>query len=748
MGLSRFGRADSTLYPEIMKYLIVLKWAIYLLYTSFSCEGLNYYPQRDSRLRSNQNSSPNLRNSTDPLYSQWSEWTPCSATCGRGIISRTRTCLKSMYNSRGVSIPLCHGEFSEHKICNLKECPGNSSDMRATQCTQYNDQVIAGKLVKTWIPANGGPNPCELRCEAIPEKLVYGFGKVVDGTPCTLGVCLDGRCLRVGCDDRLGSGVTVDMCGVCGGRNSNCVHYKDVYQGQLSSGSASRSSYHEVVVIPASARNLIIRQPLVKNILALQDRSKGIIFNRDQTAMKYGSHYEIAGSTVEFLKIDDIAEELVVKGPLNQELYVLVLLRSHNPGIYYEYWLPKQSYTHGRSHYPLKSPNNPVLPTLATPTASQSYSVPVFEVKPKTTPTSFYRHPSKPPFAYGYGEKPYKGHEYPIFRHIPSTSPPPAEKKEYFKSSEGDSFGGETKKHFPPFKRGVVPIFKPQPTLDFYQTFRNASRIKFMDKPKVEEVHHDYAAELPVLTQRDSSSSNGEDGSHSNTISKTPVKEKRHELTISKYPKPVDISIPINKRVEDPFKNYVPNGRLKYSFENKDADEVYANTSGLYKTPAPLTINVLPLASGEKPKSPKDKKKGERIQKPRSARGGSCGPCPKNRDQTKHFCISDFVIRAQVVGYEFLQGETRYELEVKQSFKNTFSLLPREYIWSPDTCRCPRLRTGKEYIIMGKSDHTYKKRESRLLVDKTCFVRTFNLKYARRLQKLRKDQDKKCKKVS
>ncbi|KAF8793693.1 ADAMTS-like protein 5 like protein [Argiope bruennichi] len=528
-----------------------------------SDEGLNYYPQRDSRLRSNQNSSPNLRNSTDPLYSQWSEWTPCSATCGRGIISRTRTCLKSMYNSRGVSIPLCHGEFSEHKICNLKECPGNSSDMRATQCTQYNNQVIAGKLVKTWIPANGGPNPCELRCEAIPEKLVYGFGKVVDGTPCTLGVCLDGRCLRVGCDDRLGSGVTVDMCGVCGGRNSNCVHYKDVYQGQPSSGSASRSSYHEVVVIPASARNLIIRQPLVKNILALQDRSKGIIFNRDQTAMKYGSHYEIAGSTVEFLKIDDIAEELVVKGPLNQELYVLVLLRSHNPGIYYEYWLPKQSYTHGRSHYPLKSPNNPVLPTLATPTASQSYSVPVFEVKPKTTPTPCIVDPSHPhpPFAYGYGEKPYKGHEYPIFRHIPSTSPPPAEKKEYFKSSEGDSFGGETK---------------------------NSSVRPFQER----------------------------------------------------------------------------------------------------------------------------------------------------------------VIRAQVVGYEFLQGETRYELEVKQSFKNTFSLLPREYIWSPDTCRCPRLRTGKEYIIMGKSDHTYKKRESRLLVDKTCFVRTFNLKYARRLQKLRKDQDKKCKKVS
>ncbi|GFQ68879.1 ADAMTS-like protein 5 [Trichonephila clavata] len=85
--------------------------------------GLNYYSQqRDSKHNSGVNvkSSPILRNNTDQLYSHWSDWTPCSVTCGRGIISRTRTCLKSMYNSRGVLVPLCHGEFSEHKICNLE----------------------------------------------------------------------------------------------------------------------------------------------------------------------------------------------------------------------------------------------------------------------------------------------------------------------------------------------------------------------------------------------------------------------------------------------------------------------------------------------------------------------------------------------------------------------------------------------------------------------------------------------------
>ncbi|GFR06974.1 ADAMTS-like protein 5, partial [Trichonephila clavata] len=418
-----------------------------------------------------------------------------------------------------------------------------------------------------------------------------------------------------------------------------------------------------------------------------------------------GGHFEIAGSPVEFLKLDDVAEELVIKGPLNQELYVLVLLRAHNPGIYYEYWLPKQTYTPVRGHYSINPPNNLIPSTLPTPSSNQSYTVPFFESVTKPTYSPPHRHPSKPPFAYGYGEKPYKGHEYPIFRHIPSTSPPNIEKKGYLKAPDTESFSSianDAKQHFTPFKRGAG----------------------------------------------DSSSSNGDGGRHINAIPQATVKEKRHELSISKYPKPFDVGIPVNKRVQDPYKNYVPNGRLKYSFDSKNTDEVYANTSGGFKTPSPLTINVLPGPSSGKSKPFKDKTKDDRAQKPRSTRGGNCEPCQRNRDQTKHFCLSDFVIRASVIGYEFLQGETRYELEVRQSFKNTFSLLPKEYVWSPDTCRCPKLRPGKEYIIMGKSDHTYKKRESRLLVDKTCFVRTFNLKYARRLQKLRKDQDKKCKKAS
>ena len=38
----------------------------------------------------------------------------------------------------------------------------------------------------------------------------------------SLAVCLAGKCERVGCDLKVGSGQLVDRCGVCGGDGSSC----------------------------------------------------------------------------------------------------------------------------------------------------------------------------------------------------------------------------------------------------------------------------------------------------------------------------------------------------------------------------------------------------------------------------------------------------------------------------------------------------------------------------------------------
>lgn len=49
--------------------------------------------------------------------------------------------------------------------------------------------------------------------------------QVVDGTPCSpdsTGVCVIGKCIKAGCDGKIGSDKKFDKCGICGGDNKGC----------------------------------------------------------------------------------------------------------------------------------------------------------------------------------------------------------------------------------------------------------------------------------------------------------------------------------------------------------------------------------------------------------------------------------------------------------------------------------------------------------------------------------------------
>lgn len=60
-----------------------------------------------------------------------------------------------------------------------------------------------------WVPHKGA-NKCELSCKPVNESFYYKWAdEVVDGTPCDAGgeeTCVDGFCLPLGCDGKLGSG--------------------------------------------------------------------------------------------------------------------------------------------------------------------------------------------------------------------------------------------------------------------------------------------------------------------------------------------------------------------------------------------------------------------------------------------------------------------------------------------------------------------------------------------------------------
>lgn len=57
-----------------------------------------------------------------------------------------------------------------------------------------------------------------------PQQLVSP-PQVVDGTPCSpdsTSVCVQGKCIKAGCDGKLGSKKKFDKCSVCGGDNKSC----------------------------------------------------------------------------------------------------------------------------------------------------------------------------------------------------------------------------------------------------------------------------------------------------------------------------------------------------------------------------------------------------------------------------------------------------------------------------------------------------------------------------------------------
>lgn len=79
-----------------------------------------------------------------------------------------------------------------------------------------------------------------------------------------------------------------------------------------------------------------------------------------------------------------------------------------------------------------------------------------------------------------------------------------------------------------------------------------------------------------------------------------------------------------------------------------------------------------------------------------------CGPCPDSRGRAHrllHYCGSDFVFQARVLGRHRQAEETRYEVRVLFIYKNHSPLRTREYVWAQGPCPCPPLAPHREYLL-------------------------------------------------
>ncbi|XP_069079403.1 adhesion G protein-coupled receptor B2 isoform X5 [Pleurodeles waltl] len=70
-------------------------------------------PLRETRICNNTAACP-----VHGLWEEWSPWSLCSVTCGRGSRARTRICVAPQHGGKA-----CEGSETQNKICNLAVCP-------------------------------------------------------------------------------------------------------------------------------------------------------------------------------------------------------------------------------------------------------------------------------------------------------------------------------------------------------------------------------------------------------------------------------------------------------------------------------------------------------------------------------------------------------------------------------------------------------------------------------------------------
>ena len=57
----------------------------------------------------------------DGEWGNWTLWSKCNKTCGKGNKTRSRLCDNPVQTGRGTS---CNGSHSQTKTCAIQPCPG------------------------------------------------------------------------------------------------------------------------------------------------------------------------------------------------------------------------------------------------------------------------------------------------------------------------------------------------------------------------------------------------------------------------------------------------------------------------------------------------------------------------------------------------------------------------------------------------------------------------------------------------
>ncbi|MBN3302554.1 ATS15 metalloproteinase, partial [Amia calva] len=286
------------------------------------------------------------KNKVDGRWGKWGVFGSCSRTCGGGVQLAKRECNNPVPANGG---KYCQGLRVKYRSCNLESCPDTEEQCEAFNGFSLNTNRLTPSVV--WVPKYSGVSPkdkCKLICRANGTGYFYVLApKVVDGTPCTpdsSALCVQGKCIKAGCDGKLSSNKKFDKCGVCGGDNKSCKKVSGLFTKPI-------QGYNFVVMLPIGASNVDVRQRGYKgmvnddNYLAVKNSQGKYLLNGNYVVSAVEKDIIVRGSLLRYSGTATAVEMLQAFKPLQEPLTVEVLSvgKMTPPRVRYSFYLPKEN---------------------------------------------------------------------------------------------------------------------------------------------------------------------------------------------------------------------------------------------------------------------------------------------------------------------------------------------------------------------------------------------------------------------
>uniref|UniRef100_A0A8C3A7W7 ADAM metallopeptidase with thrombospondin type 1 motif 8 n=1 Tax=Cyclopterus lumpus TaxID=8103 RepID=A0A8C3A7W7_CYCLU len=281
----------------------------------------------------------------DGGWSSWGPWQRCSRTCGGGVEFSYRECTDPGPLNGG---RYCEGQRVQYQSCNTQPCEDNDGkSFREEQCEKYNSlsYLDLQRNMKQWIPKYAGVSPRD-RCKLTQHQLLVAPLQVTDGTTCgpdTTSVCVQGQCVKAGCDQAIGSSKRVDKCGVCGGSGLTCRKITGSYN-------KATYGYSDIVTIPVGATNVDVKQRSHRgikhdgNYLAVKRGSGGYILNGNFSVSTVEQDIPVMGAVLKYSGSSTTLERIQSFRQLREVITIQLLATAGDanpPKVKYTFFLPR-----------------------------------------------------------------------------------------------------------------------------------------------------------------------------------------------------------------------------------------------------------------------------------------------------------------------------------------------------------------------------------------------------------------------